>query len=551
MTSPRPAIGPTDSRNEHAVIAAMLNDPALLRLGAALVKRPWFVDGRHGDVFSALLDIQAAGSSADLVELVHRLPTHDAGWLAGLLDGADYAGFEKRCKAIANAHKQRMALGKLAMADAASPEPQRAEALAQAAVAIAAVNSSDGDRVVAWPVVELRAGKMVPSKVHVENTQALFDAYGVRARYNLMTHKLELTIPGFEVAAERSENATLARVVEIAERNGLAEKQTLSHMQIIADSYHPVWDWVQSRPWDGVDRLTALMGTIQIAETADFALHGLLMQKWLLSCVRAVAPWSKDGPVFRPQGVLTLQGAQGIGKSRWIEALAPAHSGWVLTGAALDPHDKDSVEQLTSVWICELGELDGTISRNHTAAIKMFVDRPADTYRRAYARASETVARRTVMAASVNPKAFLVDDTGSRRWWALPVQHIVVDHGIDMQQLWAQVARRLHAGEPWWLNSAETLALNVANLRHTVADPIVEDLWDTWKPGEEWQRETMADIWSAMPGRSHRPRTRVESLALTQALEPLRCSTLTHGCAAFRVQRRKPQDVDLQTEARH
>lgn len=551
MSAPRPAIGDDDSRNEHAVLAAMLEDPQLVRLGASMLKRAWFVDGRHGDVFNAILTIHEAGLTADVVEVARRLPTHDPLWLTGLIDGADHRGFEVRCKAIAKAHRQRQALGKVKLADAASPEPQRAEALAQVTAAISRVNASDGDRVIEWPVAKLKDGVPVPSKVHVENTAALFAAYGIGVKYNLMAHKLELTIPGFEVPSERAENATLARVVELAERNGMAEKQTLSHAQILAESYHPVWDWIASRQWDGVDRLTALMGTIQIAATADLDLHGLLMQKWLLSCVRAVAPWDKDGPVFRPQGVLTLQGAQGIGKSRWIEALAPAHSGWVLTGASLDPHDKDSVEQLTSVWICELGELDGTISRNHTAAIKMFVDRPSDTYRRAYARSSETVARRTVMAASVNPKAFLVDDTGSRRWWALPVQHIVVDHGIDMQQLWAQVAHRLNAGEPWWLSGSETMALNVANLRHTVADPIVEDLWDAWKPGGEYDRETMADIWAAMPGRGFRPRTRVESLALTQALEPLRCQTLTHGCAAFRVQRRPKTDAEVQTEARH
>lgn len=547
----RPAIGADDSRNEHAVLAAMLEDSSLVRLGANLLKRAQFVDGRHGDVFAAILAVHEAGLTADAVEVARRLPADMLPWFTGLQQGADLRGFEVRCKAIAKASRERAAIGKVAMADAGSPEPQRAEALRQAHDAIARVNASDGDRVIVWPVAKLKDGVQVPSKVHVENTEALFKAYGIDARYNLMAHKLELTIPGFDVAAERVENATLAKVVELAERNGLAEKQTLSHAQILAESYHPVWDWISARPWDGLDRLTPFMATLQIANTFDLDLHGLLLEKWLVSCVRAVAPWGKDGTIFRPQGVLTLQGAQGIGKSRWIEALAPAHSGWVLTGAALDPHDKDSVEQLTSVWICELGELDGTISRNHTAAIKMFVDRPADTYRRAYARSAETAPRRTVMAASVNPKAFLVDDTGSRRWWALPVHHVTVDHGIDMQQLWAQVAHRLDAGQTWWLTGQETMALNMANLRHTVADPIVEDMWAVWKPGGEKARETLTDIWAAMPGREKRPRTRAESLALTQALESLRCATETHGCATFRVCKRSVCDVDVQTDARH
>lgn len=550
MNPVRPAIGKDDSRNEHAALAAMLANPELVRLGAHMLKRSWFVDGRHGDVFDVILAIAAEGKTADLVEVVHRLPRHDAVWLTGLNEGGDERGFEKRCKAIEKAYKQRLALGKMALADAASPEPQRAQALAQAAVAIAAVNSIDGDRVIVWPVPELKAGRLVPSRVHIENTRELLKAYGVSARYNLMNHRLEMEIPGFVVDSERRENATIARVVELAERNGLAEKQTLSHLLIDAPSYHPVWDWIQSKPWDGHDRLTDFMATLQVANTVDLELHGLLLEKWLTTCVRAVAPWPDNGVAFRPQGVLTLQGAQGIGKSRWIEGLAPAHTGWVMSGAALDPHDKDSVEQLTSVWICELGELDGTISRNHTAAIKMFVDRRSDTYRRPYAKSSETAPRRTVMAASVNPKAFLVDDTGSRRWWALPVQHVTVDHGIDMQQLWAQVAHRLACGATWWLTTAETLALNASNSRHTVADPLVDDLWATWKEGGSGHRETMTAIWAAMPGREKRPRTRAESATLAQALERLRCATQTHGLATYRVVRRQTTDADVETDAR-
>lgn len=551
MGSPRPAIGPSDSRHEHAALAAMLADSSLIPEGLRRLKRQHFADGRHGDVFAALAAIHADGMTVDLAELANRLPTHDAAWLADLLDGADPLGFEARCAAIRKAHKEREALRKLALADAASAPEQREEALAQTARAISAVNSSDGDRDIAWPVTETRAGRVLPSTKHVENTAALFAAYGIGVRYNLMTHKLELSVPGFAVPSERAENATMARVIELAERNGLAEKQTLSHTQILATNYHPVWDWIASKSWDGADRLGSFMGSLQVAQTADLALHGILLERWLTSCVRAVVPSWPGAQPFRPQGVLTLQGAQGIGKSRWIEALAPAQRGWVLTGASLDPHDKDSVEQLTSVWICELGELDGTISRSHTASIKMFIDRAADTYRRAYARSSETVDRRTVMAASVNPRTFLVDDTGSRRWWALPVQHVTVDHGVDMQQLWAQVSHRLHAGAPWWLDSAETAALHVANLRHTVADPIVDDLWATWRPGYEGHRETLSAIWAAMPGRSGRPRTRAESQALTQALEPLRCSTLTHGCATFRVMRRLVTDADDLIEVRH
>jgi putative DNA primase/helicase len=252
----------------------------------------------------------------------------------------------------------------------------------------------------------------------------------VTVAQNLMRHRLEITIPDLETDEETRENKTIEALVALAERNGLARPQTLSHIQILARSYHPVWDWVCSKPWDGQDRIAALLGTIALQPGSDAGLSGLLLARWLLGCIRAVMP--RHGEPFRPQGVLTLQGGQGLGKSRWLEALAPRGSGWVLPGATLDPHDRDSVSQLTSVWIVELGELDGTLDRAHIAAVKAFVDRPADTYRRPYARSDETVPRRTMMAASVNPRLFLADETGSRRWWCIPVAGIDADHGLDL-----------------------------------------------------------------------------------------------------------------------
>jgi len=539
MTAPRPAIGQDDSRNEHAVLAAMLEDPQLVRLGATMLKRGWFVDGRHGDVFHAILTIHGAGLTADMVEVARRLPTHDAAWLTGLLDGADHRGFEVRCKAIARAHRQRQALGKAHMADAASPEPQRAEALAQVQSAISRVNASDGDRVIEWPVAKLKDGAAVPSKLHVENTAALLEAYGVIVAHNLMRHRLEITVPDLEVDDETRENKTIEALVALAERNGLARPQTLSHIQILARSYHPVWDWICSVPWDGEDRIAKLLDTIDLQPGSDAALSGLLLSRWILGCIRAVMP--RGSEPFRPQGVLTLQGGQGLGKSRWLEALAPKGSGWVLPGSMLDPHDRDSVAQLTSVWIVELGELDGTLDRAHIAAVKAFVDRPADTYRRPYARSDETVPRRTMMAASVNPRLFLADETGSRRWWCIPVVAINADHGIDMQQVWAQARVRVEAGERWWLDRDEQAQLTAANARHTMVDPLVEDLWrsyEPFQPGGVWSDPdgaTIPDIWSFIRLGT---RTRADSNKLAQALEPHRSGKVVRGFPTFNVKQR-------------
>ncbi len=401
-----------------------------------------------------------------------------------------------------------------------------------------------------WPIYRKPAKKdeapTAPDPRFVENTAALLDAYGIRCRWNLMRHLLEIDVPGFNVPAERAQNANLSRILELAERHGLAKKATIDHLEILTRDYHPVAEWIASRPWDGTDRVDALMGSIGLAEGSNTTLAYTLIKRWLISCCRAVLPAELGESKFTPQGVLVFQGPQGIGKTEWFKRLAPPDSDWIATGRVIDPHNRDSVQQATSFWIVELGELDATYRRSDVAAIKAFVTQDTDTFRAAYARREENTPRRTVMAASVNPRYFLQDDTGNRRWWTVACLSLNWRHGIDVQQLWAQVmVEAKRADAQWWLSPAENAALTEANAAHEVGDPIAEDLWDTWAPTPVQSvsaRVTLSDIWAALPGRGNKGRTKAESTALANALRAagVENDTLTHGVKTYRVKRILP-----------
>ena len=383
-----------------------------------------------------------------------------------------------------------------------------------------------------------------PSQKHKGNTARLIDAYGISVRWNLMRHSLEITIPDFIPSAERAENANLAEFFSILLRCGLSKENSLDHTLTLAREYHPVRDWIGSRAWDGTDRLQDLMSTLTLQPGADTALAGLLITRWLVSCVAAVMPQRPGARPFTPQGVLTLQGAQGKGKTEWFKSLAPPDSGWIQAGEMLDPHDRDSVQQATSHWIVELGEIDATFKKADIAALKAFITKAFDVYRSAYARREERTPRRTVLAGTVNPKSYLVDATGNRRWWTVPISAITWQHDIDMQQLWAQVNVMFEAGAAWWLTEAELATLNRENQQHEMRDPIIDDLWETWKPtvlhdAVTPPRITLAEIWRALPGREGRQRTRGESAMLLGALRDAGTENagLLDGYATFRVDR--------------
>ena len=368
---------------------------------------------------------------------------------------------------------------------------------------------------VSFPFLHERGARRgLPVKGRIENTAALIDAYGVKLRYNLMAHDLEIEIPGCEPARERSGNVMLYQVRALAERHGLSKDTVCEHINLLAREYHPVRDWITSAPWDGADRITPLIDTVKTSDP----LANVLIRSWLRQCAAAVS-----GQRFRAAGVLTFSGPQGCGKTSWVKRLEPQGSDWIGIGLGLDPHNRDSVQQLTGHWIAELGELDGTFRRADIAALKAFVDRPSDTYRSAYSRREETIPRRTVLFASVNRRDCLIDDTGNRRWWCVDVTACNWRHDLDTQQLWAQVYDEVARGVPYQLDETLHAELNASNARFEAIDPLEIEIFEAWQPGPAdtdtslgWQ--TIRDIVSALPGREDKAVSKREANAAARIL---------------------------------
>ena len=129
---------------------------------------------------------------------------------------------------------------------------------------------------------------------------------------------------------------------------------------------------------------------------------------------------------------------------------------------------------MISKWIVELGELDATFKQSDISQLKAFITQDSDTIRRPYARKESTYARRTVLFGSVNPKDYLKDPTGNRRFWTVRCTDIDYDYRVDMQQVWAEFKALFDKGETWYLNQDEIVALNAHNEDFSTVDPVEE-----------------------------------------------------------------------------
>jgi putative DNA primase/helicase len=304
-----------------------------------------------------------------------------------------------------------------------------------------------------------------------DNIGGVLKVHDVDVRYNVIKKKLEIDIPDMEFIADMFEEASLIEIEDRCINMGIPHTKVRDYLKVLAREYNPVKEWIDSEPWDGNDRLPDFLGSLTTEESAQ--LKDMLLKKWLISCVAAA--YEKNGVEL--EGILVLQGAQGLGKTLWFKRLCDYNKGWLLEGATLNPSDKDSVKRAVSHWIVELGEIESTFKKSDIDQLKAFVTSRTDELRLPYDRAFTTYQRRTAFYASVNAREFLTDTSGNRRFWVLAVRDINVNHGVNMQQLWAQVKETMYipGQKNWFLSPDERELLHDSNEAYRTQSS-VEDL---------------------------------------------------------------------------
>jgi predicted P-loop ATPase len=227
--------------------------------------------------------------------------------------------------------------------------------------------------------------------------------------------------------------------------------------------------------------------------------HKSLVKKWAIQTI-AVLYNSDENPIAT-QGLLVLQGEQGIGKTQLFRHLAIKEQ-FFKGGAVLDMRNKDTLMSATKVWICELGELDCT-TKKEQSAVKAFLTEQTDRFREPYARNEIVRPRRTSFCGTVNPKAFLCDETGNRRYWTISVDKIDIRKIFEYDSEWyAQFWRQIHAE---YINNPKGYLLtkdeqDIVNRSNEQFETLLsgEDefitMFDTETEQSKWQPLTAAQI---------------------------------------------------------
>lgn len=338
-------------------------------------------------------------------------------------------------------------------------------------------------------------GTTYPLKIW-ENLEAILIHNNIELKYNLVTKEIETNLD----SPSRNSLLTDIHTLNIESFLNMSRDEVSSAMIRIAEknSYNPFVDLIKEHENNNYALINDVFSCININDTneenRDY--YFTIFTKWCLNVVKMANNTLKKE--YRSHGILVLQGEQGCRKTTFVEKLMPTRS--LYKGdKTLYPDKTDSIIENTKYILVEWGELDSTL-KGEQSKLKQFITSSVDEYRSPYARFSESHPRLTSYVGTVNKIDFLKDETGSRRFWIIPVTSFDFEKmdKIDKTELWGAVYSLWKRGDiKDYLEDDEMKKLNEINSNYNYQNDVsyvVDEKIDWDCPIEEWEVYKLTDI---------------------------------------------------------
>ena len=285
----------------------------------------------------------------------------------------------------------------------------------------------------------------------IENfsTIMLNDRTYANVRYNEILDCAEIhTVKDGKLTISRWTDADEAHSMQYIESNyGIysKEKHTAAMRILFKErTYNPIRDIVDAVEWDGVRRCDEYLVKWGKAEDSAYS-------REVSRLIFAGGIHRLYHPGCKFEDVPILMGSQGCGKSTLIRYLAINDDYF---GELKVMEGQQAIENLQGNWILEIPEMSAFTKAKDQEAIKAFVSRQRDSYRKPYDRNTTELLRRCIFLASSNDLNPLVDKTGNRRWYPLELHsngYDVYDHEAEIReyvlQCWAEARTKIDTTE--------------------------------------------------------------------------------------------------------
>lgn len=327
--------------------------------------------------------------------------------------------------------------------------------------------------------IDIRDKNLRP-KFTKSNFKLLLEHYNIIVKYDHIKKDGSISFNGIK---QTNINNAINDIELLCSLNDLPMTPVSKIINTLAweNSYNSWYEWVDSKEWDGIDRVEDFYNTIEVIPE-----HEIVRKKYMWKFLLQLIHISCLNENLRPKVaklVLTLQGKTNVGKTTWVSKLVSDEMyDNLIIGHTLNLHDKTDIKKVLEHVIVELGELGSTYKKSDIDAIKNFISAPVNVLDIKFLSRAEKYRRNTVFVSTVNEFSFLQDSTGNSRFMCLSVTKCDIFHKIDMQQLYAQVLdyARKNPNESYFLSEEEAKLQTTINESMEVMSPFEEKLYDVF-----------------------------------------------------------------------
>lgn len=281
--------------------------------------------------------------------------------------------------------------------------------------------------------------------------------------------------------------------------------------------YHPVKQIIESVQWDGESRIEKFLCTWLRCEDGKYT-----REVSRLIFAGGINRLYNPGCKFDDVPVL-IGTKQGEGKSTIVRWLA-LNDCFFTELTEID--GQKGVEAIEGAWICEIAELLAVTKAKEVEAVKAYITKQADRYRKPFERRVKEYPRQCVFIGTTNREQFLTDKTGNRRFYPVKVHQSGYDLFNNEKEIkeyifqcWAEAKAKYDKGE--------MLPFADKRLLKEIKKYQNEAVEDDWREGlitaylEDKYKVCILELWQKALGNEFSKPTRKDSNDIVLILQKL------------------------------
>ncbi|WP_337400152.1 virulence-associated E family protein [Congzhengia sp.] len=232
-------------------------------------------------------------------------------------------------------------------------------------------------------------------------------------KFNLLTYSPEQEICGVTEPWTDADDAKTRHYIEKTYHFHNVQKcDDALRIVFVKNQYHPIIDLIEQLKWDGTPRICAFLHEWTGCEDNDYT-----REVSRLIFAGGIHRLYNNGCKFDDVPVL-IGTKQGEGKSTLVRWLALSDEFYT---EVTEIEGQKGMESVEGAWICELGELLALTKAREVEAVKSYITRQNDRYRRPFDKRVTDHKRQCIFIGTTNKEQFLTDKTGNRRFYPVKV----------------------------------------------------------------------------------------------------------------------------------